>query len=378
MEVALIEPANSLNINLLTNESYELTLNQSIQNLLHEHRKGISEFSSFLSNFYDLMQARVDPPLEAIWVYSALSFRSSNFKKDDALNRISIAKDLFQLSSACSASCSSSKSVALLAPVVFEVYNSVVELLGKDLSLKREKKAMRAAVSLIEVILGFISVCCGKDSSEEDGNWVGLIASFSDLVCLWMEGNGEGKEGLDSFLPLAGEEVCRGLSEGGCDVSYLAGVVIAEAFLMRLCLNIRVGLARREMEKELRNWAVGSITGFRNYYFFETLARMLLEPTLPVTSLLNSEDEDLLRRVLYDAVILVEYSFLNPRVIQPPAERMKSLAMTRLIVMHEAIEFFRYEEMKISIEIIIDLSLQNLMIWSAAEKMGIRREPFLI
>jgi hypothetical protein len=60
-------------------------------------------------------------------------------------------------------------------------------------------------------------------------------------------------------------------------------------------------------------------------------------------SMQSSEDEVLLRKVLYDAVILVEYSFLSPeRAIYVPAEHMKCLAMVRLIITHEAVEFFRY------------------------------------
>ncbi|XP_018502175.1 uncharacterized protein LOC103943961 isoform X1 [Pyrus x bretschneideri] len=83
---------------------------------------------------------------------------------------------------------------------------------------------------------------------------------------------------------------------------------------------------------------------FQNCYLFDVLLRMLLEETLPVTSLLSNEDEVLLRKVLYDAIVLVEYSFLNPdpeRVIHVPAELMKSIAMERLIVAHEAVEYFR-------------------------------------
>ncbi len=57
----------------------------------------------------------------------------------------------------------------------------------------------------------------------------------------------------------------------------------------------------------------------------------------------SSEDEVLLRKVLYDAVILVEYTFLNPeRAINVTTEHMKGLAMARLIITHEGIEFFRY------------------------------------
>lgn len=58
----------------------------------------------------------------------------------------------------------------------------------------------------------------------------------------------------------------------------------------------------------------------------------------------NSEDEGLLRKVLYDAIILVDYPFLDPkRAIHIPAHHMRSLYLTRLIVTHEAIEYLRYE-----------------------------------
>lgn len=57
----------------------------------------------------------------------------------------------------------------------------------------------------------------------------------------------------------------------------------------------------------------------------------------------SSGDEVLLRKLLYDAVILVDYSFLNPeRTIDLPADQVRSLAMARLIVTHEAVEYFRY------------------------------------
>lgn len=58
----------------------------------------------------------------------------------------------------------------------------------------------------------------------------------------------------------------------------------------------------------------------------------------------SSKDDVLLRKVLYDAIILADYSFLNPeKAIHLPTDQLKSLAMARLIVTHEAVEFFRYE-----------------------------------
>ncbi|KAJ9688203.1 hypothetical protein PVL29_014096 [Vitis rotundifolia] len=342
MGSALIEtnPSTSPNLKPLLGENYELTLNQSIRNLLDEFHKGTSDLSHFVPVFFELMQARVDPRLESIWVYTALSFRSRTSAKGEVLNRVAVVKDLFQLLSACSGSSSSSKSIALLAPVVFEVYRLLFDLSGKELSSKRDKKVVKEIGSLIEVILGYISVCSSGGSNEDNG-LDGSIKCLDDLIRVWMY-DGEGKEGVAAFFPLVSAEISGQFGGGECDVDSLAGVVIAEAFLLKMCMYCRVGVPRVDLEKELRSWAVASIAGFQNYYFYETVVKMLLELALPVTSLLSSEDEVVLRKILYDAVILADYSFLNPeRAIKLPVERLHRLALTRLIVTHEAIEFLR-------------------------------------
>ncbi|EXB38817.1 hypothetical protein L484_027250 [Morus notabilis] len=340
MALDLINPPNSSNFqnpNLLIGECYNIKLTQSLKRLSTEVGDENTKSAQFLQEFYELMQARVDPPLESIWVYAALSFRSRYDPKDEPLDRISAAKQLFQLISSCSSSCDSSKSVALLAPVLYEVYKVVVVLFGKDLASKREKKAVKEVKSMVEVILGCINVC---SSTEGKSNGSNLLAPFSDLVRIWAGSDA----GVESFLPLVSSEVCGRVGEEGCDVGYLAGVVIVESFLLKLCLNLRsrISISKEDLEKELKTWAVGSITGFGNFYFFETLVRMLLEKSLPLTFLSSSGDEVLLRKLLYDAVILVDYSFLNPeRTIDLPADQVRRLAMARLIVTHEAVEYFR-------------------------------------
>ncbi|XP_059634855.1 uncharacterized protein LOC132277125 [Cornus florida] len=352
MALAPIEPQSSPKPHKFSNfvgENYELALNQSIPNLLDSLRTPSFDLSIFASTFNELMQAKVNPPLEVIWVYSALTFRSNNSAKDDPLNRLTVIREIFQLISACSASVSCSKSIVLIAPVIYEVYRLIVDLKAKDLGRKREKKVKIEVKSLVNVILGYISLCCCEDSNDEDMLGLDsddLIRPLEDLVCVWIgdqvDANSGGKDGFRLFFPLVTDEITERLSKGECEVSELAGVVIAEAFLLRLCLDFHVGIERLELEKELRNWIVGSMSGFRNFYFFETLVRMLLEPTLPISSLLKSEDEIFLRKILYDAVVLVDYSFVNPeRVIHVPAKNMRSLAIARLMVTHEAIELFR-------------------------------------
>ncbi|XP_022960841.1 uncharacterized protein LOC111461526 [Cucurbita moschata] len=335
-----MESMNSSKQSPFLGENYEFTLEQSIQNVLAEIREGNLGFSQFMEGFYELIQARDDPPLESIWFYSALTFRSRiSTMNGDFLDRVATMKILFQTTCSCSAPCGSSKTIALLSPVVYEVYKLISDMLGKDLSSKREKKAMREVKSLVETMLGFINLSSCKDSDQNGESLdFNLVTPFVDLISIWANSN----EGLDQFLPLVSSEVRGEFSSGVCDIRRLAGVVIAETFLMKLCLDINSGRSRQDLENDLRIWAVGSITRIKNFYFFETLVRFLLEATLPVMSLLSTEDEALLRKILYDALILVDYSFLNDeKAINLPADHVAFLAVKRLILTHEAIEFYR-------------------------------------
>ncbi|MBA0731862.1 hypothetical protein Gogos_015985 [Gossypium gossypioides] len=336
MALSMKASTNSPKPNFLIGENYHLSLKQSMEDLLAETHKKTPNFSGFIDKFHSLMQAKVDPPLESIWVYTALSFRSRNFEKGDPLNRLSIINDLFQLVSSCSSPCNSSKSIALLAPIVFEVYKLVVEVLGKD-----SRKVSKRIKSLVEVIIGYISMCCSKGFSEESENIdMDLVIPVEDLVSIWIDRN----VNLQSFLPLVSNEICGMISERGFNVNYLAGVVMVEAFLLKLCLDLRIGIEGIVLEKELKSWAVASISSFHNFYFFEMLMRMLLQPALPVTALVGPEDGNLLKNILYDAVILVEYTFLESETVHLSNEHVKSIAMTRLVVTLEAIELFSSDE----------------------------------
>ncbi|KAE9585682.1 hypothetical protein Lal_00009923 [Lupinus albus] len=326
-----------MDINLipLAGENYVLKLKQSIQDLLSENRKQSPDFSLFNDAFYELIQANVDPPFEAIWFYAAITFRSRNFEKGDSLDRILGAKDLFQVLSACSVSIGASKSIALLVPVVFEVEKVVKELFGSELKLKREKKAMREVKSLVDVIVGYISVCCSKIFEEEsDSVSLNLISPITDLAYLWVNSN----DGFESLLPLVSREVYSWLcNTREFHVTYLAGAVIMEAFLLKLSLSFHLMTQPKdELEINLRSWAVGSISSFQNIYFLEILTRAALAKPLPLSSILKPEDEILFRKVLFDAVLLVEYPFFYSN-----AKFIKSLTLTTLVATHEAVEYFR-------------------------------------
>ncbi|KAK3004583.1 hypothetical protein RJ639_018544 [Escallonia herrerae] len=338
MDLALMEPQNlpkPHKFDHLIGENYSLALNQSIQALIDSLHKPTFIPSDFTSTFHDLLLARVNPPLENIWVYSNLVFRSSNGPKVEPLDRFTAVKDLFQLITSCSGG--SWTSVACIAPVVYELYRVIVDFRG-------EKKVVRKIRSLVNVILGYINLCY-SDTEKDVGNDGALVRPLEELVSFWIgEGNGNGgvKERVGSFFPLLDDETVEMISGGGFGVGELAGAVMVEVFLMKLCLECREGIKRDELRNKLRTWAVGSITGFRNIDFFGTLVKMLLVPNLPVTSLLNSEDASFLRQVLFDAVILVDYSFLSlEKVAHLPSKTLKGLAVARLMVAYEAIELAR-------------------------------------
>lgn len=257
---------NSSSLSPLIGYCYNTKLSLSIHSLLSELGSGNTESSKFADNFYELIQARVNPSLESIWAYVSLASRSQNDPiKDDPLDRISSTKDLFQLIQSCSSSCDSSKNVALLAPVVYEVHGVASELFGRkeNLSSKRERKAVKEVRSLVDSILGYVSLCASNGFVVDEGESV-LVSRFSDLVCIWA-----GRSvAVESFLPLVSAEVCGRVCEEGCEVGYLAGVVVFEAVLLKLCLSIKFGSSKEELVNELKTWAVGSITGFANFYFY--------------------------------------------------------------------------------------------------------------
>lgn len=208
-----------------------------------------------------------------------MSFHGSDSSKDDVLNRVLIAKGLFQHLVSCSASLDGLKSIALLAPVLFKLHSSVIEFFSSaDKSAKLGKKLRREIECLVEGILGYVGICSSNVGDKSGGNGggfsAGLLPSFGDLIHVWavnrMEEKWEVGEGLRVFFPLVSDEIRNGFWEEGCGIGYLAGVVIVEAFLLRSCLKIRAGagVLKSELQKELKMWAVGSITGFRNCVFF--------------------------------------------------------------------------------------------------------------
>ncbi|KAL6882040.1 hypothetical protein ACP4OV_011512 [Aristida adscensionis] len=290
---------------------------------------GAADLTNFHRVFSRVLSAYPDPPLEAIWFFSALSFH----------DRPGDLRSLLQLLSAFTASSpSAAKPLALLAPAVSELYHS--------------DKTRRETEALVEAVLSYISLCSTRTSTDGAGTGADsgrLLPAFGELVKVWSVRHSRDRCPFEVLFPLAGEEARRELMKEGCSVDYLAGVVVAEAFLLRLCLKVQgaTGVPRAELQKELRIWAVSSIPVFRNQHFFGVLLNMLLNPPLPVYSLLSADDEILVRDVLYDALILVDYSFINDGagVDQADSSHLPTF-VSRLIITHDAVNEASYYRRK--------------------------------
>ncbi|MCD7454151.1 hypothetical protein HAX54_023633 [Datura stramonium] len=330
-------------------QNYEIALKNLIQAVFDSlHEPDSEKLSSLSSNFDELLQRRVDPPFEAIWVHSALLYRGFSSTGNDPFKRLAAIKDLFQLIASFSASYDPFKSIGLIAPVMFNVSRLTVGLKGFEQKPKKENKFLREVNRLADSVLGYISICC---ESVENRCYVSevFLRPVRELVNVWMWDNRVEDIGdnrcMRAFFPLLTDEIVERVNGEGCDLSTLAGCVTAEAFLLKLCLRFLEDGSRKELQDELRAWIIASITVLQNPYFFETLLMMLLEPSLPTASLLNMDAESYLRKILYDAVVLVEYSFLKPeRMDQLSAKHVKSIIMARLLVTGEAIEVNRKQK----------------------------------
>ncbi|CAL5206166.1 unnamed protein product [Lathyrus oleraceus] len=320
---------------------YQPMLKESINRFLTEYRKGATNFTDFTSIFSRTLHTTPNPPIPLVWFYTALEFHAYRLGVGKECSRTSIAsvdavKDLFQLLVSCSDGCVSMKRIGVLAPLVFELWRLGVY----------EKEVKSEIEVLVEGVVSYCSIYCLKSEVEVRGGdgVVVLEEGFVDLIPVWMIGcDGEFGVGggLKEFFPFVSDQIRKGI-EMGCEVGYLAGVVMFEALLLKMCLIFDAGITRGEKEKKLQASAAQIMTGFRNFYFLDTLFRMMLEPVLPVISLLGSENEVLLKEVLYNSVVMMDYSFINRQPgVSLYANGLKDFAINWLFVAELAIQSAR-------------------------------------
>nr|GLL46878.1 uncharacterized protein LOC109174354 [Ipomoea trifida] len=325
-------------MNVPTN-SYEPMLRESINHFLASYRNGCSNFSAFESIFFRLVQTMPDPPLEITWFYSAMTFHSS--RKSTLLNPLTkalVAKDLLQLLISCSKSSYGTKKIALLAPVLYALYDAVCEFSNDDgLSFMGEVE------TIVEKMVNYICICC--DDLEIYNECGDLVICFEDLVGVWTLDRVDkccNVENMAALFPFLNSGLCRWVNNQRFSIRNLAGVVMFQVFFLSLSLKFQVGFSQGELQRDTLNWAVQTMKRFQNSYFLDLLLRVLLEPSMPVTTILKLDNASLLQKVVYDAVILVDYSFLNSgRWNQILNNHLNDLALVWTLVADVAIHFAR-------------------------------------
>ncbi|KAD5317276.1 hypothetical protein R6Q59_032609 [Mikania micrantha] len=314
-------------------ENLEPMLNESIYHFLAEFHKGRTDFSELSSIFFRLIQTMTDPPLEFIWFYSAITFQTakSSTVTDSEKNLLSV-KDLFHsLVSFHNPSDSGYlKQVSLVAPVLYHLVNYKFEIS----SLKTEMEG------LADAIVSHMIMCCNNELVEQevgDGksnvSWVGLVPVW---IADQVKQNQGCVDGFRLFFPLSTEEIRRRI-HGDCGMNNLAGIVMIETFLFRLCLLFDSGASEMELCKDVKSYAARIIHGFkRNLSFLVMLFKLLLEPSLPVGELLAIPDELILRRLLYDVVL--DFSLLLSTDTSPDFQ-YKEIVILWLFVSNSALLF---------------------------------------
>jgi hypothetical protein len=266
--------------------NYQPMLKESINRFLTEYRNGATNFTDFSLIFSRTLHSTPDPPIPLVWFYSALEFHTNRLGMEREGSRTSVmaVKSLFQLLVSCSDGFVSMKRIGVLAPLVFEIYRLMVH----------EKEVIKSEIEgLVEGVVSYCSIFCMRSEVEVlGGDGVGVLEKdFVDLIPVWLVGcnDGGGEFGvgdcLKGFFPLVSDQIRKRI-EMGCEVGVLAGVVMFEALLLKLCLIFDAGITRGEKEKKLQASAA-QIMGFQNFYFLGK--NLLLLMLIPSTVLNCSE-----------------------------------------------------------------------------------------
>lgn len=267
-------------------QNQESMLRESIKHFLTSYHSGCSDYSSFESIFFRLIQTMLDPPLEITWFYAAVTFHTA--KRNSPASRVLIAKDLLNLLISCSNLSSASKKIALLAPVVYDLYSIVCDARKIELHERIEVS------KLVENMVGYVMLSAGVyDYGNEDIECDNAVVCFDDLIRVWTTDRGGGScnfvETLRMFFPLLSDGTWKRMNTG-CGIRELVGIVLLEVFFLRLYVSFSSGMFTEDALKDTRDQAVQTITGFRNSYFlgdnssYHDLLRSLMLATIRAVS----------------------------------------------------------------------------------------------
>ncbi|KAG6409560.1 hypothetical protein SASPL_127600 [Salvia splendens] len=316
-------------------------LKRSIHNFLVECPKMVSNLSGLVSLYRGLIEKLKDPPLDIVLFYGAVVFHAYKSSSLPPPGILLVAEDLLELVNESSSLFTALRKVAVIAPIAYLLYHLELNFSARDPSLREEIGIT------VEGMVNYISICCSQYTEEGGQESEYLGGYIMDLVRVWMVDPARDCDKINSwefFFPTLDND---SQPEVAVYLGYLAGVVMNETLLLRLLLKISPAIDREDLQKNMLNVAIQTIKGFQNFYFLECcsspdmLLKMLSGPTLPIVASMSNVDGVLLHKVLYDAVILVDYSFHSGRWVQSSVSQLKKLALAWVLAADRAIEFAR-------------------------------------
>lgn len=255
-----------------------------------------------------LLQSRANPPLSLFWSFAVIEriVLTNEEAKVASDSEVATAHSVLQsLKCMTSGFCDGPMAIATMAPIVriaFEAlvkYSSSESKNGADMTDKKKSKLWKSLTKLIREVSGFIALCHHKECPAPGG----LFKAPSVCVGLdkWIA---EGTE-FSSLFPFASTSLESSIKEdisSAETVCKLGVLVEAEVALLRLLADVvhERPLGRSELEKKLKHELIvyGKFLGSSG-----VMLDALLEPPLPVLSILSADEESTLRGILGEMVV---------------------------------------------------------------------------
>ncbi|KAG8375657.1 hypothetical protein BUALT_Bualt10G0123100 [Buddleja alternifolia] len=241
--------------------SYDNLLKNSIRYFLGEYPNSILSSSELLSKSDTPIQELGNLPLEIIWFYYAIEFHGAKSRVSPPPVKLILAKALLKLLKKCSCSCNVVKRIAVIAPVLYLLYQLELNFSARDPCLREEIRI------LLEGIVSYISICCSNYLEGGEGGLDRLWVYILDVIRVWTVDEVRESSNADvmaSFFPVLNNEYQQ---EIRVDMGKMAGAVMNEAFLLRLYLKISQGVNKEDLQRTILMLAIQTIKGFHNFYF---------------------------------------------------------------------------------------------------------------
>lgn len=336
---------------LLSNLAYS----RAVEAAVEAPKSGIKkkEITLWREAIVRLLQSRANPPLSLFWSFAVSERRVlTNGEAKVALDsEVATAHSVLQsLKCMTSGFCDGPTAIATMAPIVRIAFETLVILCssecknGADMTVKENAKLWGSLSTLIREVSGFIALCHHKGCPAPGG----LFKAPS--VCLGLDKwIAEGTE-FSSLFPFASTSLESSIKKNISSVEtiFTLGVLVeVEVALLRLIADAvqERPLGRSELEKKLKH---DLIVYGKFLVSSGVMLDALLEPPLPVLSILSEDEESLLRGILGEMVVTRfpdSEMFNHENGPSPPsklgAQNECDVFLKRLSIARKTAEYFR-------------------------------------